>query len=46
VDIEGAAWVDVDTPAALAHAEKLLRRFGNSLRPMPSAADLDVPIAV
>jgi choline kinase len=46
VDVEDATWVDVDTPAALAHAEKLLRRFGNSLRPMRSVAGMEVPIAV
>ena len=40
VDVEDAAWVDVDTPAALAHAEQLLRRFGRSLgaRRRPAAA--------
>jgi choline kinase len=32
VDVEDAAWIDVDTPAALAHAEQLLRRFGRTLR--------------
>lgn len=33
VDVEDAAWVDVDTPLALAHAERLLRRHGPTLRP-------------
>lgn len=32
VDIEDAAWVDVDTPLALNHAERLLRRYGQALR--------------
>jgi choline kinase len=33
VDVEDAAWVDVDTPLALEHAERLLRRHGRALRP-------------
>jgi len=33
VDVEDAVWVDVDTPMALAHAERLVRRYGQSLRP-------------
>jgi choline kinase len=32
VDVEDAGWVDVDTPAALAHAERMLRRYGQVLR--------------
>ena len=36
VDVEDAAWVDVDTPLALAHAERLLRRYGTALRPTAS----------
>jgi choline kinase len=36
-DVEDATWVDVDTPAALAHAERLLRRYGPSLRPRRSS---------
>jgi len=36
VDVEDATWVDVDTPLALAHAERLLRRYGSALRPTPS----------
>jgi 1L-myo-inositol 1-phosphate cytidylyltransferase len=32
VDVEDAAWVDVDTPLALAHAERLLSRYGQALR--------------
>jgi 1L-myo-inositol 1-phosphate cytidylyltransferase len=46
VDVEGAAWVDVDTPMAHAHAEGLLRRYGSALRPLPSsttAIDLPAP---
>jgi choline kinase len=42
VDVEDAAWVDVDTPAALAHAERLLRRYGPTLRPMRSSVGTDV----
>jgi len=38
VDVEDAAWVDVDTPDALVHAEQLLRRFGRSLRARPRPA--------
>jgi choline kinase len=33
VDVEDAAWVDVDTPLALDHAERLLRKYGRALRP-------------
>jgi 1L-myo-inositol 1-phosphate cytidylyltransferase len=33
VDVEDASWIDVDTPAALAHAEHLIRRYGPMLRP-------------
>jgi choline kinase len=33
VDVEDAAWVDVDTPLALDHAEGLLRKYGGALRP-------------
>jgi choline kinase len=33
VDVEDAVWVDVDTPMALAHAERLVRRYGQTLRP-------------
>jgi 1L-myo-inositol 1-phosphate cytidylyltransferase len=33
VDVDDAAWVDVDTPVALEHAEHLLRRYGRALRP-------------
>lgn len=36
VDVEDATWVDVDTPLALAHAERLLRRHGSGLKPTPS----------
>jgi 1L-myo-inositol 1-phosphate cytidylyltransferase len=35
VDVEDAAWVDVDTPLARAHAIALLSEFGSALRPMP-----------
>jgi len=41
VDVEGATWIDVDTPHALAKAESLLRRYGTELRPSrvrPAAA--------
>lgn len=33
VDVEGATWIDVDTPQALERAESLLRRYGPELRP-------------
>lgn len=32
VDVEDAAWVDVDTPLAHRHAEMLLRTYGSALR--------------
>jgi choline kinase len=32
VDVEGAMWIDVDTPEAHEQAERLLRRYGASLR--------------
>jgi 1L-myo-inositol 1-phosphate cytidylyltransferase len=38
VDVGEAAWVDVDTPMAQAHAEELLRRYGPALRPALPAA--------
>ena len=31
VDVEGAAWIDVDTPEALERAESLLRRYGEEV---------------
>jgi choline kinase len=34
VDVEDAAWVDVDTPLAQAHAVALLDAYGSALRPM------------
>jgi 1L-myo-inositol 1-phosphate cytidylyltransferase len=37
VDVEDAGWVDVDTPMALEHAERLLRRYGRALRPSSRA---------
>jgi len=43
VDVEDAAWVDVDTPLARAHAVSLLSEYGSALRPMPfriTAVDL------
>jgi len=43
VDVEDAAWVDVDTPLARAHAISLLSEYGAALRPMPfriTAVDL------
>lgn len=36
VDIEDAAWIDVDTPEAHVEAERLLRAYGQALRPMPA----------
>jgi 1L-myo-inositol 1-phosphate cytidylyltransferase len=45
VDVEAATWVDVDTPAALGHAERLVRRYGSSLRSSRSVAGVEVPLA-
>jgi choline kinase len=43
VDVGDAAWVDVDTPLAHAHAEQLLRRYGPALRPsMPATTAVDL----
>jgi choline kinase len=43
-DIGDAAWVDVDTPMARAHAEQLLRRYGAALRPLiPATTTVDMP---
>lgn len=33
VDVEGARWIDVDTPAMHTQAERLLRRYGPTLAP-------------
>lgn len=46
VDVEDANWVDVDTPAALAHAERLLRRYGSSLRAPRTVTGLDAPLSL
>jgi len=35
VDVEGARWIDVDTPAMHVQAEQLLRRYGPTLAPVP-----------
>lgn len=45
VDVEDAVWVDVDTPAALGHAERLLRRYGSSLRAPRTLTGLDAPLS-
>jgi choline kinase len=48
VDVEDAAWVDVDTPLAHGHASVLLREFGTALRPLArrsTAIDLPAPPA-
>jgi 1L-myo-inositol 1-phosphate cytidylyltransferase len=43
VDVGNAAWVDVDTPLAHAHATQLLRRYGPALRPvLPTTTGLDL----
>jgi choline kinase len=43
VDVGDAAWVDVDTPMAQAHAEELLRRYGPELRPtLPAAVAMEL----
>jgi choline kinase len=45
VDVGGAAWVDVDTPLAHAHAQNLLRSYGPSLRALrPSIAPIEIPV--
>jgi 1L-myo-inositol 1-phosphate cytidylyltransferase len=47
VDVQRAAWVDVDTPLAHAHAEQLLRRYGPALRPvLPSMPLVQLPAAL
>ncbi|MET0389831.1 MAG: NTP transferase domain-containing protein [Polyangiales bacterium] len=46
VDVQEAAWVDVDTPLAQAHAEELLRRYGPSLRPMVPVAPVAPAVAL
>jgi choline kinase len=46
VDVEDAIWVDVDTPAALSHAERLLRRYGSTLRAPRTVSGLDAPAAL
>jgi choline kinase len=43
VDIEDASWVDVDTPLALAHAERLLRKHGPRLRPQRPDTGVTMP---
>ena len=48
VDVEDAAWVDVDTPLARAHAIALLSEYGSALRPMTfriTSVDLQAPPA-
>jgi 1L-myo-inositol 1-phosphate cytidylyltransferase len=45
VDVEDAAWVDVDTPLARAHAEMLLRRYGPALRPLPATQVVELPVS-
>lgn len=48
VDVEDAAWVDVDTPLAHGHACALLREHGTALRPLArrtTAIDLPAPSA-
>ena len=42
VDVEDSGWVDVDTPEALAHAERLLRRYGQSMRAPRSLTGTDM----
>jgi choline kinase len=37
-DVEDAMWIDVDTPMTHAFAQRLLRRYGQALRPMPGRA--------
>jgi len=42
VDVQDAGWVDVDTPAAHAHAERMLRRYGQALRAPRSLTGTDM----
>jgi choline kinase len=45
VDVGSAAWVDVDTPLAHAHAQNLLRRYGPNLRVVrPNIAPIEAPV--
>jgi 1L-myo-inositol 1-phosphate cytidylyltransferase len=37
VDVRDAAWIDVDTPASHAHAERLLAKYGDVLQPVRQA---------
>lgn len=41
-DVGSATWVDVDTPWAHAHAERLVRAYGDSLRPQPQVLGVAV----
>lgn len=48
VDVEDAAWVDVDTPLAHAHAAALVSEYGSALRPLSrrtSVVELPAPSA-
>jgi choline kinase len=45
VDVEDSVWVDVDTPMALDHAERLVRRYGQSLRGRPRQPSVSVRLS-
>lgn len=45
VDVEDAVWVDVDTPMALDHAERLVRRHGPMLRSRPVQSSANVRLS-
>jgi 1L-myo-inositol 1-phosphate cytidylyltransferase len=45
IDVEDSVWVDVDTPMALDHAERLVRRYGQSLCERRAQASVGVRLS-